>query len=192
MIDDPWILFAAWMAEAETHEPRVPNAMQVATATPDGVPFVRTVLLKDFGPDGLTFYTNLESRKGKQLLLNPHVAFVLHFKSLERQILGEGRVSQVGDLTADAYFATRPRGSQIGAWASPQSREIPDRDVLVARVAEFEAKFEGGPVPRPPHWSGFRITPSRLEFWQGHTDRLHDRRSFAWQGNGWVPALLAP
>lgn len=191
MTETPWTLFARWMAEAESTEPRVPDAMQVATSTPDGRPTVRTVLLKDFGPDGLVFYTNLESRKGRQLAANPSCAFVLHFKGLERQILGEGSVLPVDPAVADAYHASRPRGSQIGAWASPQSHGI-TAEALTARVAEIEARFAGIEVPRPPFWSGFRIVPERVEFWQGRRDRLHDRRSFTRAGAGWTEERLAP
>ena len=187
MTDEPWTLCARWMADAETTEPRVPDAMQVATSTPDGRPTVRTVLLKGFGPDGLVFYTNLESRKGRQLAANPFCAFVLHFKGLERQILGEGPVQPVDPSIADAYHASRPRGSQLGAWASPQSQGI-TADALNARVAEVEARFAGQDVPRPPFWSGFVILPERLEFWQGRRDRLHERRSFLRHGPMSAPA----
>lgn len=175
---DPWALFATWLAEGTDTEPRVPEAMQVATAGSDGRPSVRTVLLKDHGPEGLVFYTNLGSRKATQLADNPWCGFVLHFKGLERQIVGEGPVEPVSDATADAYHARRGRGSQIGAWASDQSRAVADRSTLEARVAEVEARFEGEDVPRPPFWSGFRIRPTRLEFWQGRPDRLHDRCVF--------------
>lgn len=192
MTDDPWTLFAAWMAEGDATEPRVPDAMQLATATPDGRPSLRTVLLKSFGPDGLTFYTNLGSRKAVELTSNPRCAFVLHFKGLERQILGEGTVDPVDDAAADAYHATRPRGSQIGAWASPQGRVIDGPAELEARVASVEARFGAGPVPRPPFWSGFRITPERLEFWQGRPDRLHDRRVCTRTPHGWAWSRVAP
>lgn len=191
MHDDPWTLFTAWLREGEATEPRVPEAMQLATASPSGVPSVRTVLLKDVGPDGLVFYTNLESRKGRQLAENPVCAFVLHFKGLERQILGEGPVEPVDAATADAYHASRPRGSQIGAWASPQSAPI-GRSALEERVREVEARFAGTDVPRPPFWSGFRIRPVRVEFWQGRPDRLHDRTSFVRTADGWERTTLAP
>ncbi len=175
---DPWGLFATWLAEGADTEPRVPEAMQIATAGADGRPSVRTVLLKAHGPEGLVFYTNLGSRKAQQLAETPWCGFVLHFKGLERQILGEGPVEPVSDATADAYHASRGRGSQIGAWASKQSRPVADRSTLEARVAEVEARFAGHEVPRPPFWSGFRIHPTRLEFWQGRPDRLHDRCVF--------------
>lgn len=191
MHDDPWTLFDTWMREAEATEPRVPEAMQLATASPSGVPTVRTVLLKEFGPDGLVFYTNLESRKGRDLAANPVCAFVLHFKGLERQILGEGPVTPVDPAEADAYHASRPRGSQIGAWASPQSAPI-GRSALEERVREVETRFAGGDVPRPPFWSGFRILPVRLELWQGRPDRLHDRTSFVRTAGGWSVEHLAP
>ena len=189
---DPWALFTAWLAEGTDTEPRVPEAMQIATAGADGRPSVRTGLLKSHGPDGLVFYTNLGSRKAQQLLANPWCGFVLHFKGLERQILGEGPVEQVSDATADAYHAVRPRGSQIGAWASEQSRPVADRSTLEARVAQVEARFAGQDVPRPEFWSGFRIRPERLEFWQGRPDRLHDRRVFTQTHDGWDRSQLYP
>jgi pyridoxamine 5'-phosphate oxidase len=190
--DDPWTLFDTWLAEGEQTEPRVHDAMQIATANADGRPSVRTVLLKAHGPDGLVFYTNLGSRKGRDLAENPRCGFLLHFKGLERQILGEGPVEPVSDETADAYHASRGRGSQLGAWASEQSRPVPDRATLEARVAEMEKRFAGQDVPRPPFWSGFRIRPTRIEFWQGQPDRLHDRRLFVRTDAGWDTSRLYP
>ena len=180
------------MAEAEATEPRVHDAMQLATASADGYPTVRTVLLKQFGPEGLVFYTNLKSRKAGQLEDNPRCAFVLHFKGLERQILGEGTVTPLEPHLSDAYFASRDRGSRIGAWASRQSRVLEDRAALEASVARFEEQFGDGHVPRPEFWGGLRINPVRIEFWQGHADRLHVRDSFTRTGDSWSHALLAP
>ncbi|MCB9668748.1 MAG: pyridoxamine 5'-phosphate oxidase [Alphaproteobacteria bacterium] len=192
MQHDPWQLFSAWLDAATATEPRVPEAMQIATIGTDGMPSLRTVLLKDHDPRGLTFYTNLGSQKARELQATPRAAFLLHYKGLERQVRGEGTVTPVADEEADAYWATRPRGSQVGAWASRQSTEIAGRDELLAAVAEMEARFAGVPVPRPPFWSGFRIAPTRIEFWQGHADRLHDRQVFTREGGGWRRTLLAP
>ncbi|MCB9673960.1 MAG: pyridoxamine 5'-phosphate oxidase [Alphaproteobacteria bacterium] len=189
---DPWTPFDRWLAEGTATEPRVPEAMQIATAGADGRPSVRTVLLKSHGPDGVVFYTNLHSRKGRQIEANPWAGFLLHFKGLERQIVGEGPVEPVTPEEADAYHATRPRGSQIGAWASHQSAPVEDRATLEARVAEVTARFEGHPVPRPPFWSGFRILPVRVEFWQGRPDRLHDRLVYEREGHGWRQSRLYP
>jgi pyridoxamine 5'-phosphate oxidase len=191
----PWPEFSTWYAEAVASEPDVPDAMQVATVDARGFPSVRTVLLKDFGPDGLVFYTNLTSRKGRELHARPRAAAVLHWKSLQRQALFEGPVERVDDATADAYFATRPRGSQLGAWASHQSAPIGGRAELEAALAEVVARFGDGPVARPPHWSGFRIRPERVELWQGRRDRLHDRRTWRVDADapgGWVFELLQP
>lgn len=187
-----WERFERWLAEAGDTEPRVPEAMQLATATPDGMPSVRTVLLKDFGPEGLVFYTNLKSRKARELDANPRCAFVLHFKGLERQILGQGEVRPLEPHLADAYFASRDRGSRIGAWASRQSTVLPDRQVLLDAVGRFQEQFGDGHVPRPEFWGGFRILPTRLEFWQGRPDRLHERLVYERHGQGWVESLLAP
>lgn len=180
------------MAEAEATEPRVPDAMQLATASADGYPTVRTVLLKAFGPEGLVFYTNLKSRKAGQLEDNPRCAFVLHFKGLERQILGEGTVTPLEPHLSDAYFASRDRGSRIGAWASRQSHAIGDREALQAQVARFEDQFGDGHVPRPEFWGGLRIQPVRIEFWQGMPDRLHVRDSYSRSGSTWSRTLLSP
>jgi pyridoxamine 5'-phosphate oxidase len=188
----PWPQFSAWLDEATATEPRVPEAMQLATVSSSGVPSLRTVLLKDHGPDGLVFYTNLGSQKALELAANPVAAFLLHYKGLERQVRGEGTVVPVADAVADAYFASRPRGSRIGAWASRQSTPITGREALLASVASIEARFEGQEVPRPPFWSGFRIQPTRVEFWQGREDRLHDRTVFTRREDGWTVVQLAP
>lgn len=192
-IVDPFSLFAKWMSEAEASEPNDPNAMAVATADAQGRPSVRMVLLKDFDPLGFVFYTNLESCKGRELLANPHAALLFHWKSLKRQVRIEGHVTLVTDAEADAYFASRARTSQIGAWASSQSRELQGRFELEKRVAEYTAKFGFGAVPRPPHWSGFRVAAERLEFWQDKPFRLHDRSVYTRAEDGsWSVTHLFP
>ena len=193
---DPFTLFADWYAEAEQTEPNDPNAMALATVGADGMPSVRMVLLKDYDAEGFVFYTNLESRKGTDLLAHPKAAFVMHWKSLKRQVRVEGPVSQVDDAEADAYFASRSRGSQIGAWASKQSRPLESRYELEKRAARYGAQFGVDTVPRPPHWSGFRITPRRIEFWQEGRFRLHDRLVYESAGegaaDGWTLQRLYP
>lgn len=191
---DPYALFRTWFAEAEKTEPEDPNAMALATADAQGVPSVRMVLLKGVDPRGFVFYTNLESRKGGQLLANPNAALVLHWKSLRRQVRVEGAVEQVSGAEADEYFHSRPRGSQIGAWASKQSRPLEGRWELERRVAEYTARYAIGTIPRPEFWSGFRILPRRIEFWQDKPFRLHDRIVFtpAEGGGGWTTGRLYP
>jgi len=171
----PFDLFAAWFKEAEEKEPNDPNAMALATLGDDGVPCLRMVLLKGYDAAGFVFYTNLESRKGRQLLAHPKAALLFHWKSLRRQVRIEGPATPVSPAEAEAYFASRPRQSQIGAWASDQSRPLKSRFELEKRVARFAAKYAVGKVPRPPHWSGFRIAAERIEFWQDGAFRLHDR-----------------
>jgi len=192
MTDDPFALFDIWFAEARASEPNDGNAMALATATPDGRPSVRMVLLKGHGPDGFVFYTNLDSRKGGELAANPQVALLFHWKSLRRQIRIEGQVAPVEDSIADAYFATRSRDSQLGAWASDQSRPLDDRATFEARFAEMQSRFAGQDVPRPPRWSGWRVTPAAIEFWQDRAHRLHERNRYVREGDAWTKGLLYP
>lgn len=192
MADDPFKLFDEWYARARETEINDSNAMALATADAAGHPSVRMVLLKGHGPDGFVFYTNYEGRKGGELLANPHAALLFHWKSLRRQIRIEGPVSPVDDATADAYFASRSRDSQLGAWASDQSRPLPERAIFEQRFAEVEERFADKSVPRPPHWSGFRVTPQRIEFWEDRDHRLHHRRVFTRTATGWNEGLLYP
>ena len=188
---DPFEAFRAWYAEAVAREADVPNAMALATAR-DGVPSVRVVLMKEFEPTGIVFFTNLESRKSRELAENPRASVVFHWKSLQRQVLAAGGVERVTDPEADAYFVTRPRGSQLGAWASAQSRPLASREQLDLGLSEVVFRFEEGAVPRPDFWGGFRLRPDRIEFWQGRRDRLHDRVEFTRTPDGWSRRLLYP
>lgn len=189
---DPFAPFDEWLAEARLSEPNDPEAMAVATVDGEGRPSVRMVLLKGHGPAGFVFYTNQRSRKGDELAGNPNAALLFHWKSLRRQVRIEGRVTPVEAAEADAYFATRSRDSQLGAWASDQSRPLASRAEFEARYEEMRARFDGGDVPRPPHWSGYRVTPDRIEFWNDRAHRLHERRLFVRDGSGWREGLLYP
>lgn len=189
---NPFALFDAWMADAVRAEPVDPNAMTLATATPDGRPSARMVLLKDVSDQGFVFYTNTQSRKGGELGANAQVALLFHWKSLARQIRIEGQASPVSPAEADAYYATRPRISRLGAWASDQSRNLPDRAVLTSRVEALEARFPDDNIPRPPHWSGYRVRPQSFEFWQDMPYRLHDRTVFLPEGELWRTEKLFP
>ena len=196
MTDDPFALFDAWFAEAQASELNDPNAMALATADGAGRPAVRMVLLKGHGADGFVFYTNRESNKAGDLAANMQAALLFHWKSLRRQVRIEGRVERAGDAESDAYFASRSRDSQLGAWASEQSRPLDSRETFEARFAAVKARFEGGDVPRPPHWGGYRVVPDRIEFWQDRAHRLHERRLFVRAGSGedggWEEGLLYP
>ena len=193
MTSDPFALFDQWLAEARATEPNDPEAMAVATADAHGRPSVRMVLLKGHGPKGFTFYTNAGSRKGGELAANPNAALMFHWKTLRRSVRVEGPVEAVPGEEADAYYETRVRDSQLGAWASDQSRPLDRRATLEARFAAAAAKFDGQPVPRPPHWRGFRIVPNAIEFWSDGAHRLHNRRLFVrGDGGGWSEGLLYP
>ena len=192
MTDDPIHLFDTWFAEARASEPNDPDAMALATADSQGRPSVRMVLLKGHDERGFVFYTNLDSRKGSELSANPHAALLFHWKSLRRQVRVDGAVEPVSEAEADAYFASRGRDSRLGAWASDQSRPLPDRATFEARFEDMRERFDGGDVPRPPRWSGFRLIPRAIEFWQDRAHRLHERRLFTRAEHGWSEGMLYP
>jgi len=192
MATDPFQLFDEWFAEARTSEPNDAEAMALATADALGQPSVRMVLLKGHGPDGFVFYTNEQSAKGAQLADNPQAGLLFHWKSLRRQIRVEGIVERVSDVESDAYFATRGRDSQLGAWASDQSRPLDTREHFEARFEAMKQKFGGQDVPRPPHWGGYRVVPLRIEFWSDRPHRLHERRLFTLGDGGLSEGLLYP
>jgi pyridoxamine 5'-phosphate oxidase len=189
---DPFALFAAWMAEAVASEPNDPNAMTLATASATGAPSARIVLLKGWDQAGFVFYTNTQSRKGGELGANRQVALLFHWKSRRRQIRIEGVAAPVTAEEADAYFDTRPRISRLGAWASDQSRVLPARAILEDRVMALEARYPTDAIPRPAHWSGYRVTPAAFEFWQDMPFRLHDRTVFTREETGWQAGKLFP
>jgi pyridoxamine 5'-phosphate oxidase len=189
---DPFALFDEWFAEARATEPNDPEAMALATADAAGNPSVRMVLLKGHGPGGFVFYTNEESEKGRELKENASAALLFHWKSLRRQVRIEGEVERVSGEESDAYFATRSRDSQLGAWASKQSRPLDDRETFERRYDEMKQRFEGQPVLRPEYWGGFRLVPHSFEFWQDRQHRLHERRLFTRDGSGWTEGLLYP
>jgi pyridoxamine 5'-phosphate oxidase len=189
---DPLALFDQWFTEARASEINDPEAMALATADAAGQPSVRMVLLKGHGADGFVFYTNEQSAKGEQLEANPRAALLFHWKSRRRQVRIEGRVERVTSSEADAYFASRARDSQLGAWASDQSRPLDSRETFEQRFEQVASRFEGQEVPRPPHWGGYRVIPVRIEFWSDRPHRLHERRLFTRTEGGWTEGLLYP
>ena len=189
---DPRVQFDRWFAEATAAGVRTPEAMTLATATADGVPSARMVLLKAHGPDGYLFYTNRQSRKGLELEANPVAALVLYWQPLDRQVRIEGSVERVDDETSAAYFASRPRGARLGALSSPQSRPVADREELERRYAAIDARHPGEEVPLPAFWGGYRVVPHAIEFWQGRDNRFHDRVRYERDGNGWSRCRLGP
>lgn len=191
-MEDPVERFAAWLADAEAHEPNNPSAMSVATVDAEGRPSLRMVLLRGFDARGFVFYTNLESRKGHELRHRPHAALCFHWKSLDRQVRVEGRTELVSAEEADAYFASRPKDSQIGAWASKQSEPLTARFELESRVAKYGLVYGIGKVPRPPFWSGYRVIPDAIEFWEERPFRLHDRTKYTRSGDTWTITKLFP
>ena len=189
---EPWELFSSWFEIARNTKILEPNAMILSTVTQDGQPTSRVVLLKDFDQSGLVFFTNYLSQKGEQLAYNPRASILFWWEPLERQIRVEGEVVKIDEEESDTYFKSRPYGSRLGAWVSEQSQKIVDRTVLEKRQIEFEKKFAEGNVPRPDHWGGYRLTPNKFEFWQGRSNRLHDRLLYQMQQEAWTRARLAP
>ncbi len=189
---DPFQQFERWFQEAQDAGVIEPNAMTLATATPEGLPSARTVLLKSFDTNGFVFYTNYDSRKGHELAANPHACLVFPWLALERQVKVYGLVSQVSREETATYFNSRPVGSRIGAWASPQSQVVANREALEEARTEAETRFGDHPIPPPPHWGGYCVTPTAIEFWQGRPSRLHDRLRYRWQRGAWMIERLAP
>ena len=189
---EPWELFSSWFEIARNAKILEPNAMILSTVTQDGQPTSRVVLLKDFDQSGLVFFTNYLSQKGEQLAHNPRASILFWWESLQRQIRIEGEVVKIGEEESDTYFQSRPYGSRLGAWVSEQSQPIVDRTVLEKRQIENKKKFAEGIVPRPDHWGGYRLTPNKFEFWQGRSNRLHDRLLYQMQQDAWTRARLAP
>jgi pyridoxamine 5'-phosphate oxidase len=192
MATDPFALFDEWFAEARASEPNEPEAMALATANAAGRPSVRMVLLKSHGPDGFVFYTHERSAKGSELAVNPRAALLFHWKSLRRQVRIEGAVERVSSEQADTYFASRTRDSQLGAWASDQSRPLDARETFEARFEDVKRRFHGQDVPRPPGWGGYRVIPERIEYWSDRPHRLHERRLFTREADAWREGLLYP
>lgn len=189
---DPFLQFTRWWKEAVGSDITEVNAMTLATCNKQGIPSARTVLLKDYDKDGFVFFTNYQSRKARDIDENPHATLLFFWKELERQVRIEGRIEKVNTAESDQYFHSRPEGSRIGAWASPQSTVISSRDEIEDKVRHYQAKFETEPIPRPPHWGGYRVIPVHIEFWQGRPSRLHDRILYSLEGNNWLISRLAP
>jgi pyridoxamine 5'-phosphate oxidase len=192
LLDDPMAQFKQWYREAESAGVPEPNTMTLATVSQQGQPTIRVVLLKEITPNGLIFFTNFKSRKGREMEQHPKAALNFYWQLMERQVRVDGSISKVSDSKSDEYFSTRPRGSQLGAWVSEQSKTIPSRDYLEEQLKQFQARFEDKDIPRPPHWGGYLLTPEQVEFWQGGEDRLHDRIQYTMNQDLWERCRLAP
>lgn len=192
MLADPVKQFKRWFDEAEVAKVKEPNSMTLATVNAQGQPTIRVVLLKQITPEGLIFYTNFKSRKGREIEEHPKAALNLYWQSMARQVRFDGSIDKVADRLSDQYFSTRPRGSQLSAWVSEQSEVIPSREYLEKQLQVFESRFSAKEIPRPPHWGGYLLSPEQVEFWQGGPDRLHDRIQYTYRGNRWEKCRLAP